>query len=302
MTTQTQVSIPQVSRRSPIGKFARNFIEFTGKNPTGAIGLFMILTVAVLASNAIVPWLQRYDPNYQDWTVRLTGPSWIHWLGTDEFGRDFYARLVGGASISMVVAFSAVFLGGGAALVIGVVSGYFGGVIDDIIQRLVEVMQAMPGILLALTLMSVFGPGIDKVIWALAIGGIAGKVRILRGTVLSTKENVYVEAARAIGCNHRRIMFRHIAPNIMAPFLIILSGSLGGAILGEASLSFLGLGVPPPHPSWGRMLTNSAANYALTAPWMVIFPGLAITWLVLGFNLFGDALRDIWDPRLRGLQ
>ncbi|MBI4202147.1 MAG: ABC transporter permease [Chloroflexi bacterium] len=299
MTTEA-VAIPQVARPSRVSRYTKGFITFSAKNPTGAAGLFMILFIAVLAMNYFVPIFQRYDPNVQDYTVRLTGPSGMHWLGTDEFGRDLWARLVGGAALSMTVAISAVTLGAGTGLILGIISGYFGGVIDDLFQRWVEIMQSMPGILLALTLMSVFGPGIDKVIWALAIGSIPRTLRIMRGTVLSTKENVYVEAARAIGGTHPRIMFRHIAPNIMAPFLIIATGNLGGAILGEASLSFLGLGVPPPHPSWGRMLTNSAANYAISAPWMVIFPGLAITWIVLGFNLFGDALRDVWDPRLRG--
>lgn len=262
----------------------------------------MVLFVILLASNALLPVFQRYDPVDQNYLVRLTGPSWTHWFGTDDFGRDLWSRIVGGAGISVLISFTTVGIGSCGGLILGIISGYFGGVIDDVFQRIVEVMISMPGLLLALALMSTLGPGIDKVIIAISASILPRALRNMRGSTLSVKENVYVEAARAIGASDRRIMFRHLLPNVMAPFLIIASASLGGAILQESTLSFLGLGIPPPHPSWGRMLSNSVADYAISAPWMVLFPGIAITWVVLGFNLFGDALRDIWDPRLRGSQ
>ena len=300
MSMPTQVAVPQVAPPRRLGRYAKNFRGFVRKNPLGAIGLFMVMTIVMLG--VFVPVFQRYDPIYQDAALRLQAPSLAHFFGTDEFGRDLWSRIVGGARLSLTVAFAAVAIGSGGGLILGIISGYFGGIVDNIFQRVVEVSLSIPGLLLALALMSAFGPGIDKVIFAIGIGAIDRVTRIMRGSVLSVKENVYIEAAHAIGASHSRIMFRHIMPNIMAPFLIVASSSLGGAILAESTLSFLGLGVPPPHPSWGRMLSGSVAQYAMTAPWMVVFPGLAITWLVLGFNFFGDALRDVWDPRLRGSQ
>ncbi|MBI4339474.1 MAG: ABC transporter permease [Chloroflexi bacterium] len=307
MSAQPQVALPQLGAPSRLKSSFTGFGRFMRKNPTGAVGLFMVLVMVVLASNWIllrfgVGILQRYDPVDQDSLIRLTGPSLTHFFGTDEFGRDLYSRIVGGASISLLISFSCVGIGSVSGLFLGIMSGYFGGVIDDLFQRGVEVMISMPGLLLALAIMSTLGPGIDKVIIAITVSIIPRALRNMRASTLSVKQNVYVEAARAIGSSQRRIMFRHILPNVMAPFLIIASASLGGAILQESTLSFLGLGVPPPHPSWGRMLSSGAQTYAISAPWMVIFPGIAITWLVLGFNLFGDALRDIWDPRLRGSQ
>jgi peptide/nickel transport system permease protein len=213
-----------------------------------------------------------------------------------------WSRIVHGSRISFMVGFIAVGLGGSAGLVFGIMSGYYGGRVDNIIQRLVEIGLAFPSLLFALALMAGLGPGLDKVIIAIGVSMIPRQVRVVRGVVLSVKENVYIEAARAIGSGHSRVMFRHIAPNVMAPWLILVSASLGGAILVEATLSFLGMGVPEPHPSWGRMLSGAAGTYIRVAPWMVIFPGAAIGMLVLGFNLFGDALRDLLDPRLRGSQ
>ena len=172
---------------------------------------------------------------------------------------------------------------------------------DDAIQRVIEVMLSLPGIFLALALVATLGSGLDKLIIVFIFIYVPRTLRVIRGAVLSTKQNSYIDAAKAVGARPMRIMSRHILPNVMAPYLILASGLLANAILIEATLSYLGLGVPPPHPSWGRMLANSVAQYAAAAPWMVIFPGLAITWLVLGFNLLGDTIRDAWDPRLRGL-
>ncbi len=273
-------------------------LRFAKKQPLGAAGLAMVLVVAVAA--VFAPLLGTGDPNLDDFTARLQPPSGAHWFGTDNFGRDLWTRILFGARISLEVGFLSVFTGSLLGLVIGVATGFVGGFVDTVTERIVEMTLAIPALLLALALMATLGAGVDKVIIAIAITYLPRTVRVMRGTVLSVKENVYVEAARAIGASTPRIVFRHILPNVAAPYLIVASSLLGGAILTEATLSFLGLGIPPPHPSWGRMLAGNVSSYAVTAPWLVVFPGLAISWIVLGFNLFGDALRDIWDPRLRG--
>lgn len=279
-------------------KLGAKLVSFSKKQPLGAIGLFMVILVILTGLFADV--IGRYDPTLDNYLERLLPPgSWEHFFGTDDFGRDLWARVVHGSRVSLAVGFISVFTGSMFGLIAGVATGYFGGKADSITQRIVEIMLAFPGLLLALALMATLGSGVDKVILAISILYIPRTLRVMRGTVLSVKENVYIEAARSIGASPSRIIFRHILPNVMAPYLIIASSLLGAAILIEATLSFLGFGIPPPHASWGRMLAGSASKYAMTAPWMVIFPGLAITWIVLGFNLFGDALRDVWDPRLR---
>lgn len=298
MSTQEQEVVAPDLRKPSAARLAKASWDWIKKRPVGAVGLYMVIVIVIMA--LFSPWLERYDPLYQSAPERFMGPGFKHFMGTDDFGRDLWARVVAGSVISLQVAFIAISIGATLGFFIGVLSGYAGGITDNLIQRGVEVMLALPGLLLALALIATLGSGIDKVIIALSIIFIPRTVRVMRGTVLSIKTNVYVDAARAIGAKPTRIMLRHIAPNVMAPFLIIFSSLLGTAILTEATLSFLGLGIPPPHPSWGRMLSGAAMQYAITAPWMVIFPGLAITWLVLGFNLFGDALRDTWDPRLRG--
>jgi len=257
----------------------------------------MVLLVVVIALTA--PLTTQYGPNHQDYTVRLQAPSLSHLMGTDEFGRDLWARIAYGSRISLQVSILAVLAGTTFGLALGTVSGYFGGLVDSLLQRLVEVMMSLPGILLALALVAVLGSGVDKVIIALSIMYLPWTLRVIRASVLSVRRNIYIDAAQSIGAGPIRIMVRHVVPNVTAPYLILASSLLGNAILTEASLSFLGLGVPPPVPSWGRMLADSVAQYARSAPWMVVFPGMAITWLVLGFNLVGDALRDAWDPRLR---
>lgn len=260
----------------------------------------MFICIIVIIAGLFSPWVARYDPNHTDANVRLQAPGASHWFGTDHQGRDLYSRIVHGARISLVVSFTAIFLGTSIGYLVGIVSGYLGGKSDLVIQRIVDGMLAFPSILLALAMVASLGPGIDRVVLAIGVTLFPRAARIARGVVLSAKENVYVDAARVIGASKMRIMLRHILPNSMAPYLILASIALGGAILTEASLSFLGLGVPPPHASWGRMLTGAAVELALVAPWLLIIPGLAIMLLVLGFNLFGDALRDVWDPRLRG--
>jgi peptide/nickel transport system permease protein len=291
---KNQARIIQTETHGAIGKLWENW---RGR-PIGIIGVFMVVVVLFLALFA--PVIDRYDQNDANYKVRLEAPGMDHWMGTDELGRDIWSRIVHGARLSVTVAFISVFFGTGAGLILGVASGYLGGMVDRLIQRIVEIMIAMPAILLALALMATLGAGVDKVIIALSILNPWFTARIIRASVLSIKQNAYIDAAQVIGVPTITIMLRHIVPNVMPVYLIIVSSLLGTVILVESSLSYLGLGVPPPHPSWGRMLSGAAENYAVTAPWMVLIPGLAITWLTVGFNLFGDTLRDIWDPRLRG--
>lgn len=271
---------------------------FVRQKPLGGVGLFLMLITLFVAGlgDLITP----YSGEQMHTLDRLQGPSAQYWLGTDEFGRDLFSRIIAGARVSVIVGVSVVALGGGLGLILGVLSGYFGGRFDTIVQRLIEIKLAFPDLLLALALIAALGQGLDKVIIALSIGFIARPTRVMRGVVLSAKGHMYVDAARAMGATHLRIMFIHILPNVFAPWLILASAGLGAAILAEASLSFLGLGIPPPTPSWGRMLSGAATRYIQSAPSMVIWPGVSLTLVVFAYNVFGDALRDVWDPRLRG--
>ncbi|MSQ22155.1 MAG: ABC transporter permease [Dehalococcoidia bacterium] len=268
------------------------------RQPLGAVGLLICLIA--LFAGALAPWVDRYDMNEGSAAERLQGFGISHWFGTDEQGRDVYSRIVNGTRISLYIAFFSIALGTSSGYLLGIVSGYLGGWVDMILQRIMDALLALPAILLALAIVAVLGAGVDKLIFAISITFCPRAARISYGVVLSLKENVYVDAARVIGASPMRIIFRHILPNSLAPYLILASVGLGGAILLEASLSFLGLGVPPPHPSWGRMLSGAAQQHALGAPWLVIVPGAAIMVLVLGFNFFGDTMRDLWDPKLRG--
>jgi peptide/nickel transport system permease protein len=277
---------------------ARNFVLLLRKKPLGAAGLLFFVLFILIA--ALAPLCATHDPFATEVFNRLKAPSPEHWLGTDELGRDVWSRVVFGGRVSLQVGIFAVLLGSTTGMLVGLISGYFRGRMDMAIQRMVEIMLCFPTILLALTLVSALGAGLDKLIIALAIVFVPSTARVMRGAVLAVRESNYMEAAITIGAGHLRIMFRHILPNIAAPFLIIVTSQLGAAILVEATLSFLGLGIPPPTPSWGMMLTAAASKYVRSAPWLVVFPGMAISVLVLSINLVGDALRDIWDPRLKG--
>ena len=268
------------------------------RKPLGAVGL--AICVAFLFAGLFGNLVATHDAFGGTIQEALQGPSTNHFFGTDELGRDLFSRIVYGTAVSLKVAFFSIAIGTFSGFLLGIVSGYFGGWVDMVMQRVTDSLMAFPAILLALTLVAVLGSGLSGIIFAVGIAFLPSPIRVIRGTVLSVKQNAYVDAARVIGASDVRIMLRHILPNVFAPFLILASVALGGAILVEAALSFLGLGVQPPFPSWGRMLSINAQTYALIAPWTVIFPGLAISLMVLGFNLFGDALRDIWDPRLRG--
>jgi peptide/nickel transport system permease protein len=245
------------------------------------------------------PFLTRFDPVTTNSALSLAPPSAEHIFGCDFLGRDIYSRIVYGARISLAVGLGAAALGCVVGVALGLTSGYLGGWIDLIIQRLVDIMQALPVLILALMMAAALGPAIDNTILAISIPLIPYSARVIRSNTLALREMPYVEAARAVGMSEFRIAVRHVLPNTLAPLIVLATAQLGSAILTESSLSFLGLGVPEPHPSWGRMLSESAAEYVRTAPWLVIFPGIAISLAVFGTNLLGDALRDILDPRLR---
>ena len=265
--------------------------------PLGAAGAFVVLVMifAAVFAEAIAP----YDPEDNAFEYMFTAPGAQFWLGTDDFGRDILSRIIYGARTALFVGFVAAFIGATGGLVLGVASAYFGGWFDLIIQRVMDVFMAFPLIILALAVVAVLGPGIDKVIIAITIPFIPQCARVVRSSALAIREMPYVDAARACGFSHARIILRHMVPNVMAPYLIMITAFVGQAILLEAVLAFLGLGVQEPTAAWGLMLKSGAEEYAESAPWIPIFPGLAISLAVFGFNLFGDALRDALDPKLR---
>ena len=265
--------------------------------PLGIAGAFIVLVMVVAA--VFAPYIAPHDPELNDFGSMLFPPDGSHWLGTDEFGRDIFSRLVWGARTAMLVGFSCALLGSTIGLLIGVASAYFGGKLDILLQRVIDIFIAFPAIILALTIVTVLGTGTENVIIAISIPLIPNCARVVRSSALAIREIPYVDAARALGFGHSRIVLRHMAPNVMAPYLIMLTTFLGQAILAEAGLSFLGLGVQEPIPAWGLMLQGGAQEYAESAPWVPIFPGIAISLAVFGFNLFGDALRDLLDPKLR---
>ncbi|HEY7677268.1 MAG TPA: ABC transporter permease, partial [Candidatus Methylomirabilis sp.] len=246
-------------------------------------------------------FIAPYDPLGVDFGAMLAAPSADHWLGTDAFGRDLLSRLIYGSRTAMLVGFASALLGATLGAIVGVASAYFGGRVDLLAQRVVDILLSFPIIVLALAVVSILGTGVGNVIMAITVPMIPNCARVVRSSALAIREIPYVDAARALGFGHGRIIFRHMLPNVMAPYLIMLTAFVGQAILLEASLSFLGLGVAEPTPAWGLMLRGGAAEFAESAPWMAIFPGLAISLGVFAFNLFGDSLRDALDPRLRTL-
>jgi len=272
-------------------------LKFSREKPLGAAGA-VIVVIMILAA-VLADFIAPYNPVATDYGAMLAAPSADHWLGTDEFGRDVLTRIIYGARTALLVGFSAAFIGATLGLVIGVASAFFSGWIDLVIQRIVDVFISFPLIILALAVVAALGTGTDRVILAILIPMIPRAARICRSGALAIREMPYVDAARAAGFRDRRIILRHMVPNVIAAYLIVLTSFLGQAILLEASLSFLGLGVQEPTPAWGLMLHGGASQYAESAPWMAIYPGIAITLAVFGFNLFGDSLRDALDPRLK---
>ncbi|MGH7052392.1 MAG: ABC transporter permease [Stellaceae bacterium] len=285
--------IVEIRHRSPLARV----LDFIRHQPLGTIGLVLVVIVAVAGLGA--NWIAPYDPTSNDFAAMIQAPSWAHWLGTDQFGRDILSRIIFGARTALIVGLSAAIIGGFTGLVLGVASAYFGGRLDLLVQRVLDVLMAFPLIIMALAVVSIFGPGVRNVIIALTIPLIPRCARVVRSSALAIREVPYVDAARACGFSHMRIILRHMVPNVIAPFLIMLTAFVGQAILAEAALSYLGLGVQEPVPDWGLMLQGGAEEYAVTAPWIAIFPGLAIMLSVYGINIFGDALRDVLDPKLR---
>ena len=272
--------------------------RFVRKKPLGAAGgalMILMLLAAVFAEP-----LSTHDPIATDAANTLAAPGSDHWLGSDHLGRDVYSRIIHGSRVSLIVGVMSTLLGSVLGGIIGLLSAYFGGKTDLITQRFLDILQGLPLLVLALVMSAALGPAIHNVIIAISIPIVPRAARVIRASVLSIREMQYIEAARALGVNHLRTAFRHILPNTVGPFIVLATAQLGSAILVEATLSFLGLGVPEPYPSWGRMLSVSASEYAQKAPWLVLFPGIAISIAVFASNLLGDALRDTLDPRLRG--
>ena len=282
-------------RRHPV-------LHFMVHQPLGAAGLAVIVLMAFAAIFA--PLIAPYDPLTVDYGAMLATPSWEHWIGTDSFGRDVLSRIIYGSRTALAVGFLASFLGSTGGAVIGVVSAYFGGKVDMIIQGVMDVLLSFPIIVLALAVVAMLGQnivlGVDvNLVIAIAIPMLPRVERVVRSSALAIRELPYIDAARTAGFSHTRIIFRHIVPNVVAPYLIMLTAYVAQAILSEASLSFLGLGVTEPTPSWGLMLSGAAADFYQQAPWMIVFPGVAISLAVFAFNLFGDSLRDWLDPKIK---
>lgn len=294
-TAATTIAYKVPKRRHPV-------LLFITQQPLGAGGLAVIVVMALGAIFAT--WIAPYDPLAVDYAGQLAAPSWQHWLGTDSFGRDVLSRIIYGARTALAIGFIASFVGSTLGAVIGVVSAYFGGKIDLLIQGVMDVILSFPIIVLAITVIAILGNymvlGIDiNLIFAIALPMMPRVERVVRASALAIRELPYVDAARAAGYSHARIIFRHIVPNVVAPYLIMLTAFVAQAILAEASLSFLGLGVTEPTPSWGLMLSGSAADFYEQAPWIIVFPGIAISLGVFAFNLFGDSLRDWLDPKIK---
>ncbi len=273
-------------------------IRIVKEKPLGTVGgaIVLLLFLVGIFADVIAP----HGYNEIELSARLMPPSREYWLGGDDLGRDLLSRIIYGARISMYVGLGAASISVVLATIIGGTSGFLGGRTDILLQRLVDAWMCFPPLFLILTIMAVLGPGIVQVILVLGILNGISRSRIVRGAVIGIKENTYVQAIRAIGATNPRIFLHHIFPNILAPIIIIFTIEMGGAIISEASISFLGFGIPPPIPSWGGMLSDSGRRYMLQAPWMALWPGLALAIVVYGINMLGDALRDILDPRLRG--
>lgn len=290
----------QSQRPTPLQRLQNGlnaFMRFSQSSPIGAVALgiwFLMFFMAIFA-----PQLAPFDPLEADYTAIRAEPTAKHILGTDQLGRDVLSRIIFGSRITLIVSITAVFIGDLIGFIWGIASGYLGQRFDLISQRVVDVLMSFPGLILALLLSVVLGAGLPTVIIAIAVTRIPSATRIIRAVVLSIKETSYVEAARMIGASHVRIMVRHVAPQTIAPILVVATLHLGGAIFAESALSFLGLGIPPPAPSWGNMLGGVLAASFRPPWWLVVFPGLAITLAIMAANLFGDAFRDFLDPKLR---
>lgn len=300
MTDATTPITP--ARPSLFATIFRAMRTFVVQQPLGTLGALLVLVIGF--AGIFAEWVAPYDPLAIDYAATFGAPSWQHWAGTDDFGRDILSRLIYGARTAMVISLASSLIGVTIGALLGVASAYFGGKVDFIIQRIMDIMLSFPIIVLALVVVAVLGKwpvlGIDlNLVFAIALPMVPKVARVIRSAALQVAVMPYVDAARALGFSHTRIVLRHMVPNLVAPFLILFTAYIAQAILLEAGLSFLGLGVTEPTPSWGLMLSGNASQFFLTAPWVVIFPGVAISLSVLGFNMYGDALRDWLDPKFK---
>lgn len=278
-------------------RYSRTFLRFCREKPLGAVAA--VIVVAIIFAAVFAPYIAPFDPIKSDIRNKMKAPNLRNWMGTDNLGRDVFSRVIYGARISLWVGILSVGMGVLSGMILGVLSGYFGGKVEIIIERIVDSVMAFPPLVLALAMVAVLGSNITNTMIAIAIVISPRTARVVRGSALTVRQEQYVEAARTTGCNHLRIILQHIVPNIMAPVIVMATVMFGNAIIVEAALGFLGLGTTPPTPSWGNMLSGATRQYLIQAPWLAIFPGVAISFAVLGFNLLGDALRDVLDPRLR---
>jgi len=298
MTTVSEIQVEaDFEELAPKKPWLQLMSEMVRKQPLGAAGGLIVILMILMA--VFANFLTVYDPEVNSLEHMLVPPDEHYWLGTDQFGRDLLTRIIYGARTALFVGFSCAIIGATAGLVLGVASAYFGGWFDLIVQRIVDVVMAFPLIILALAVVATLGPGTENVIIAITIPFVPQCARVVRSNALAIREIPYVDAARALGFSNMRIILRHMVPNVMAPYLIMLTSFLGQAILLEASLSYLGMGVQEPTPAWGLMLQGGAEEFAESAPWVAIWPGVAISLAVFGFNLFGDSVRDTLDPKLR---
>jgi peptide/nickel transport system permease protein len=296
------IATPDIAAVPVAPRLPGQIADFVVQQPLGTVSFFIIVAMmfAGLFSELVAP----YDPLAIDFSAIMGAPSWEHGCGTAAYGRDICSRLIYGSRTALVIGFTSSFIGSSIGAVLGIASAYFGGKIDDWIQRVMDVLLAFPIIVLALVVVAAFGKmlvgGIDvNLIIAIAVPILPRVARVVRSAAFSVRVMPYVDAARAAGYSHTRIIFRHMAPNVVAPYLIMLTAFIAQAILAEASLSFLGLGVQEPAAAWGLMLSGNAADFYRQAPWLILFPGVAISLAVFGFNLFGDSLRDFLDPRFK---
>lgn len=295
MSTQIN-SIGTEKRRSPQMESFITVMKRLSKNKAAVVGGIIILFFILVA--ILGPMLVKTDPYHQDLVNKLQPPSKEHWFGTDNFGRDIFSRIVHGTGLTLTVGFLSVMVGGIIGVIIGIISGYYGGWLDTILMRVMDILLAFPGILLALAIVSVLGGSIRNVILAVGIFSVPAFARIVRGSTLQVKKLEYIDAVRSLGASDLRIIFRHILPNILSPIIVQATMRIATAILTASGLAFLSLGAPPPTPEWGAML-NDGRSYMHNASHMVLIPGLMIVTVVLAFNIFGDGLRDALDPKMK---
>jgi len=289
---------PENNAKKKPNRLVSFILRLIRQKPIGAFGA--VIVILFFFTGVFADVLAPFGMNEIDHSVSLETPSTAFPLGTDNLGRDVLSRVIYGARISMIVGVGATVLSIGISLILGILTGFFGGVLDLVVQRFVDAWMCFPGIVILITASSILGPGLWQVILILGILYGIGDSRIIRSAVISIKENMYIDAAITIGCSPWRIIWRHVLPHIMAPTIVLFSVSIPAVIMDEAALSFLGLGIPPPFPSWGGMLSGVGRRFLLRAPWLALFPGLSLSIVVYGVNMFGDAVRDLLDPRLRG--